>query len=89
MSPTTGCIVCGNPIRAPRSRCRRHAIRRTLTAKRKAAIKRRDGYRCQRCGAAPPILHVDHKIPLSKGGTDTDDNLETLCGPCNLRKGAR
>jgi hypothetical protein len=28
-------------------------------------------------------------VPRTKGGTDEDDNLQTLCGPCNSRKGNR
>lgn len=32
-------------------------------------------------------LSIDHIIPLSKGGTHTEDNIELVCLPCNLRKG--
>ena len=31
-------------------------------------------------------MHVDHIIPLSKGGTNNNDNLQILCGTCNRKK---
>jgi hypothetical protein len=35
-------------------------------------------------------LEVDHIVPLDAGGPFGDpDNLQTLCSPCNNRKGAR
>ena len=56
-------------------------------------VLQRDGHQCtntwqdaygnwNRC---PNIdhLHVDHVIPKSKGGTDTADNLRTLCERCH------
>jgi len=30
--------------------------------------------------------HVDHVVPLSKGGDNWPTNLQLLCPPCNLRK---
>ena len=32
-------------------------------------------------------LHVDHVIPISKGGTDTLDNVRPAHGGCNLKRG--
>lgn len=54
-------------------------------------ILRRDGFRCQMCGANPEmdkdvLLHIDHKMPFAAGGTEDDDNLWTLCESCNLGK---
>lgn len=48
----------------------------------------RDNYICQYCGSAARP-HVDHKIPLSRGGTNLFENLITACGPCNQSKGAK
>ncbi len=34
-------------------------------------------------------LHFDHIVPVAKGGATTIENLQILCAPCNLSKGAR
>ena len=52
------------------------------------AVYERDGHTCLHCGATEN-LSLDHIHPHSKGGPDTIDNLQTLCRPCNSRKGAR
>ena len=52
-------------------------------------VFKRDNYTCQECGATKEDgakLHIDHIIPVSKGGTDELDNLQTLCDKCNLNK---
>lgn len=52
-------------------------------------ILKRDGYRCKICGATAADgvkLHVDHIIPVSKGGRTEPGNLQTLCERCNLGK---
>lgn len=48
-------------------------------------IFKRDGFRCVYCGAAPTstVLHVDHVVPKSKGGSDDPSNLVTSCQSCN------
>jgi len=46
----------------------------------------RDGRHCTYCGAAAAVLHCDHIIPASRGGTSEPDNLTTACKRCNLSK---
>lgn len=49
----------------------------------------RDGYTCQGCGVVRMDNEVDHRVPLEQGGTNDDDNLQTLCGGpdgCHTRK---
>lgn len=48
----------------------------------------RDAYRCVHC-ATHIGLTVDHILAESKGGTLAFDNLQTLCQPCNSRKGSK
>lgn len=53
-------------------------------------VLRRDGFKCVRCGQGREDgvkLHVDHIVPVSRGGKSTMDNLQTLCEDCNCGKG--
>ena len=34
-------------------------------------------------------LHLDHVIPISKGGPDTIENVRPAHGACNIRKGSK
>lgn len=51
-------------------------------------ILKRDGFRCQYCGATPlkRPLEIDHVVPASRGGTDDPANLVTACWDCNRGK---
>lgn len=51
-------------------------------------VFKRDNFKCIECGATnkEKTLHTDHITPISKGGTDELDNLQTLCETCNLSK---
>ena len=63
--------------------------RKALTPKLREAIKQRDNYTCQICGKYMPDevgLHIDHIIPISKGGKSIPSNLRVLCSKCNGRK---
>lgn len=82
--------------RAPR---RHRPGRPTPVHRRVHRIGSRDGYDCAYCGrdlACPCTLDpgcdpavLDHVLPLSRGGPDTDDNLLLACWPCNSSKSDR
>jgi 5-methylcytosine-specific restriction endonuclease McrA len=57
----------------------------------------RDNWTCQTCGIkvhdrhtgnwnTPDKAHIDHIIPISKGGNSEPKNLRILCRTCNLSK---
>lgn len=60
-----------------------HAIRHEVFKK--------NNYRCVECGNTNKemALEPDHIIPVSQGGTDELDNLQTLCFICNRAKACR
>lgn len=54
-------------------------------------LKKIYGNVCVKCGEkeyAGNALTIDHKVPVSKGGTNNIDNLQPLCKRCNSSKGA-
>lgn len=76
---------------------RRKELRRAFVAQERAKLSdslrydilRRDNFRCQICGATQQDgykLHVDHIVPVSKGGRTEPGNLRTLCERCNMGK---
>lgn len=54
----------------------------------RSGVWRRDGGKCVHCGSKEN-LQFDHIIPVAKGGATSAVNLQLLCRPCNLSKGAR
>lgn len=66
--------------------------RTLMTKKLRDFIKYRDNYTCCTCGNSTHtepnlLLEIDHIIPVSKGGTTVENNLQTLCWKCNRSKG--
>lgn len=81
---------------------RQNRLRRAVRARSDRADSRevfeRDGWRCQLCGRRVRLTKgpraarravVDHIVPLSRGGTDTYDNVQAACHACNAAKSAR
>lgn len=59
----------------------------------KRAVSARDRGRCAECGAnlsgeLEAVPHIDHIVPLAKGGNNDLANLQLLCAACNLSKNA-
>ena len=48
-------------------------------------ILSRDKNKCHYCGE--PATQIDHKVPLSHGGTNVTTNLVASCARCNNLKG--
>jgi len=64
----------------------------------KEKIYNRDNYTCFYCGIRVVPGHpdwkftpieIDHVIPLSKGGENTEENLVCSCRKCNRSKGSK
>ena len=63
--------------------------RKPIGTKNKEALFALQNGRCMYCGRKMGLayLHVDHKTPVSRGGTNRLSNLHLLCSACNTRKG--
>lgn len=55
----------------------------------RAEVFARDGEMCVYCGCAQGPFHLDHVMPLSRGGASDADNLVVACKTCNYDKRAR
>jgi hypothetical protein len=53
----------------------------------RASIFARDNNMCCQCSSTDN-LEIDHIIPVSKGGTGEESNLQVLCRSCNRKKRA-
>lgn len=59
--------------------------RKPIPDKVKMFVWQRDRGKCVKCGS-PENLEFDHIIPVSKGGSDTERNIQLLCEKCNRVK---
>lgn len=65
--------------------------RKSISKSIRHEVFKRDEFKCVECGATKEDtrLHIDHILPVSQGGSDELDNLQTLCEECNLAKSNR
>lgn len=87
-----------NQINSKVGKGRRRAIElkapvgdRKLISKYVASIRSMASVDCYYCKKSVPSksAHIDHVIPLSKGGSHSVGNLCAACPDCNLRKNAK
>ena len=78
------CVKYGYYREPQRDERQKVKIPRTLAKQ----VFERDEYRCRACKTHVDLT-VDHVHPESKGGATSFDNLQTLCKPCNSRKGTK
>ena len=85
------CRDCEKPARAAAASKRRGRIVGSYTKDDVRLLLVTQNWRCNHCVKDLRVLgyHVDHVLPIAKGGTNNADNLQLLCPKCNLRKGAR
>lgn len=83
MEADSFCGECGTRLLSVYSQ------RAPIPPKLRFTIFNRDGFACRYCGRqAPDVkLHVDHIVPVARGGNNDPDNLITACADCNLGKG--
>lgn len=74
----------GDRSRATTARAEWDAIRSRVAPR----VMARDGWACRNCGSRT-TLEIDHIVPVRRGGGNEMRNLQTLCMPCNRRKGGR
>ena len=72
----------------PRTQSERRRDQFKLSSAHRALIYQRDNFRCHYCGSNDRLT-IDHKTPMSRGGSDDIENLVTCCKTCNSSKGAK
>lgn len=68
-----------------RRRARERSVQSTLTATQFKVICVAQGGKCACCGKRRKLT-IDHVVAISKGGSNTADNVQALCLPCNQTK---
>jgi 5-methylcytosine-specific restriction endonuclease McrA len=67
------------------SRAKRLGISGRLTYEGIIRALEKSGFACVYCGSEE-FISIDHVTPLSRGGSNTDENLQAVCAFCNMSK---
>lgn len=74
-------------VKAHRRRLRIEASGGTHSAKEIRDLLAKQRFRCAACHKSiRSAFHIDHRIPVSKGGSNDIGNIDLLCPSCNIRK---
>ena len=72
-------VACDSRVLEPGKR-----NRATIPPARRRAVLARDGHQCRTAGCkSKHFLEVHHIVPRSRGGTNSEANLITLCSACH------
>ena len=85
------CRGCEKPERAASNHKRRTKTRGSFTARDVQNLAYAQGGKCRKClrSLAVTGYHVDHIVPIARGGLNVVGNLQLLCPRCNLKKGCK
>lgn len=93
ITPARNADVAKRPLRDGTQNERRSRAattkRRGIAPRMRYRILEMARFRCVACGSSSNdgvTLHIDHIIPISRGGSSDESNLQVLCQPCNLGK---
>lgn len=76
-----------NAARRARRRARKRGYEsRVVRGRDVAQIKNRQCGKCYYCGGKTAEMHLDHVVPLARGGRNAIGNLVLSCASCNLSK---
>ena len=77
-------------VQMHRRRARKHNADGTHTAADVLLQGNSQRWNCWWCGKpCRDNYHVDHRVPLSRGGSDAPENLCITCPECNMKKGSK
>lgn len=81
------------PTERKRAHTPHQPVGRWIRPQKRLAIYLRDGFTCLRCGRDlsrvqhTALIHLDHIVPRSRGGSNAETNLFTSCQKCNSSRG--
>ena len=82
--------VAGNLLEPKKKKYKK---RKSIGNGKRFNVLNRDNFTCTYCGRSRDEdnvkLEIDHIVPVTKGGTNSEDNLTTSCYECNRGKGVK